>query len=222
MWHGIAFPSGVAFCTAANPCCRPGRAHEDEADPQNPRSSPRKRGPRGQAYSVECCAGSPSQVGFSRLAHEITPTSGRPDVGPRGRTDWLPALPALLIQISNSQRSARRLEPVRAKTRQGKRHRPVSLRRRVRRRLGEDPRHPGQEPRARGTPGVAGAHKFTPCAQTRVLGPTGLDASRHRGLSSVVECRPSLAKSAARHAASPPNPRRPARGVYRLAPHRPR
>jgi hypothetical protein len=41
-------------------------------------------------------------------------------------------------------------------------------------------------------------------------GPTDLDASRHRGLSKSDR------------AASPPDPRRPARGVSRLAPHRPR
>jgi hypothetical protein len=41
-------------------------------------------------------------------------------------------------------------------------------------------------------------------------GPTGLDASRHRGLSKSDS------------AASPPFPRRPARGVYRFAPRRPR
>ena len=41
-------------------------------------------------------------------------------------------------------------------------------------------------------------------------GPTGLDASRHRGLSKSCS------------AASPPVPWRPARGVYRFAPHRPR
>jgi hypothetical protein len=40
-----------------------------------------------------------------------------------------------------------------------------------------------KEPRARGTPRVRGALKFTQCAQTKMLGPTGLDASRHRGLS---------------------------------------
>ena len=38
-------------------------------------------------------------------------------------------------------------------------------------------------PRARGTPRVRGALKFTQCAQTKMLGPAGLDASRHRGLS---------------------------------------
>jgi hypothetical protein len=40
-----------------------------------------------------------------------------------------------------------------------------------------------KEPRARGTPRVPGALKFTQCAQTKMLGPAGLDASRHRGWS---------------------------------------
>jgi hypothetical protein len=42
------------------------------------------------------------------------------------------------------------------------------------------------KPRARGTPRVRGALKFTQCAQTKMLGPAGLDASRHRGLSKSV------------------------------------
>ncbi len=40
-------------------------------------------------------------------------------------------------------------------------------------------------PRARGTPVGPGALKFTQRAQTKVLGPAGLDASRRRGLSMV-------------------------------------
>ena len=55
-----------------------------------------------------------------------------------------------------------------------------------------------------------GALKSTQCAQTSMLGPADLDASRHRGLSKSVI------------AASPPVPRRPARDVFRFAPRRPR
>ena len=65
-------------------------------------------------------------------------------------------------------------------------------------------------PRARGTPRVPGAHKFTRVCANKVLGPTGLDASRHRGLSSPYS--PQVRQI----------PRRPARGVYRSAPQRPR
>ena len=52
-------------------------------------------------------------------------------------------------------------------------------------------------------------------------GPADLDASRHRGLSKSGG-PPSPFRATARQAASPPNPRRPARGVFRFAPHRPR
>ena len=70
---------------------------------------------------------------------------------------------------------------------------------------------PGKAPRARGTPRVQDALKFTQSAQTesaRTHGPRRLATSR------LVEVRIS--------SASPPNPRRPARGVYRFAPHGPR
>jgi hypothetical protein len=67
-----------------------------------------------------------------------------------------------------------------------------------------------KEPRARGTPRVPGALKLAQRAQTKVLGPAGPGASRHRGLPKSVV--PQVRQ----------NPRRPARGVYRLAPHRPR
>ena len=49
-------------------------------------------------------------------------------------------------------------------------------------------------------------------------GPAGLDASRHRGLSKSGSRRRFAAPTS--KAASPPVPRRPARGVYRLAPRR--
>ena len=55
-----------------------------------------------------------------------------------------------------------------------------------------------------------GAFKFTQNAQTKMLRPTGLDASRHRGVSK------------SNIAASPPVPRRPARGVFRSIPQGPR
>lgn len=87
--------------------------------------------------------------------------------------------------------------------------RPVSLRRRVRRRVvGEFRVAPVRTEGARDAR-VPGAHKFTQCAQTWVLGPTGLDASRHRGLSK------SLFVPQVRQ-----NQRRPARGVWRFAPRR--
>ena len=80
---------------------------------------------------------------------------------------------------------------------------------------------PGKRPRARGTPGVRNASPLAPKALTKLLGPTDLDASRHRGLSK------------SEIAASPPNPPleerrrcarlwRPARGVLRFAPRSPR
>jgi len=65
----------------------------------------------------------------------------------------------------------------------------------------ESPHRPEKEPRARGTPGVQ-------------RDPRGLDASRHRGLSK--SCVPHLSlwfERSAKRAASPPNLRRPARGV---------
>jgi len=52
-----------------------------------------------------------------------------------------------------------------------------------------------------------------------MLGPAGLDASRHRGLSKSVKPVFALSRYDGQ-AASPPNPRRPARGVYRFAPRR--
>ena len=67
-----------------------------------------------------------------------------------------------------------------------------------------------EEPRARGTPRVPGASKFTQNAQTRTLGPAGLDTSRHRGLSKPVEPQVRQVRW------------RPARGVFRFAPQRPR
>ena len=81
----------------------------------------------------------------------------------------------------------------------GARHRPYSLAAPGRPSLSFPPPRKRTEG-ARDAKGP-GALKFTQVAQTKMLGPAGLDASRHRGLS----------KSGS--AASPPNPRRPARGV---------
>ena len=78
-----------------------------------------------------------------------------------------------------------------------KRYRPVSLRRRVRRRVRENPHRPEEEPRARGTPGV----QKDPRAST----PRDIEACR-----SVCSCRKSAKPKASR-----------AR-CFRLAPHPPR
>ena len=64
-------------------------------------------------------------------------------------------------------------------------------------------------PRARGTPGSRALSSLRKSAQTEVLGPTGLDASRHRGLSKPI-------------AASPPVPMASRARCWRLAPQRPR
>ena len=61
------------------------------------------------------------------------------------------------------------------------RHRAYSLRPRAGRRL-YSYRRPESTEGARNAR-VSGALKFTQCAQTKMLGPTDLDASRHRGLS---------------------------------------
>jgi hypothetical protein len=60
--------------------------------------------------------------------------------------------PAIPIHLSNSPGIAARAGLARFAP--DKRYRPVSLRRRVRRRLWGDPLRPEKEPRARGTPGV--------------------------------------------------------------------
>jgi len=69
---------------------------------------------------------------------------------------------------------------------------------------------PSEKPRARGTPRVPGASKFTQVGankNARTRGP------RHLAIPRLVETG---------SAASPPNPRRPARGVSRSAPQCPR
>ena len=91
---------------------------------------------------------------------------------------------------------------------QGKRNRPYSLSGAGFACIPHSIRGPEESARARGTPRVQN-------------GPTDLDASQHRGM---LKSGPPSRRFGAfgGHSASPPNPWRPARGVYRFAPCRPR
>ncbi len=84
-------------------------------------------------------------------------------------------------------------------------------------------RPPGKKNRGRA--GRQGSRAHASLRRVRKQGCSDPRASTPRD---IEACRVSLSASlrslggSARHAASPPNPRRPARGVCRLAPHRPR
>jgi hypothetical protein len=75
--------------------------------------------------------------------------------------------------------------------------------------FGATSRPPSKVPRARGTPRVRAHSSLRKSAQTEMLGPTDLDASQHRGM---LKSDPPFGGLTA----SPPNPRRPARGVLGL------
>ena len=82
----------------------------------------------------------------------------------------------------------------RARTGPDMRHRPYFFARRRVRLSSNSIRRPNEGARDAKGPG---ASKFTPNAQTKMLGPTGLDASRHRGVSKP-NCRKSAKPKASR------------------------
>jgi hypothetical protein len=157
----------------------PARAGFSRVGRQKTRSSPRKRGPRGPSAKPSMLLWIPA------IGVRSTPSFGRLCAG----TNGFVARSARLILIHFSNSPTRHSSAARI--------------------FDQAPGAacilnfalPGKEPRARGTPGAGRTQVYAVCAN-QVLGPTGLDASRHRGLSK------SLLVPQVRQ-----NQRRPARGV---------